>query len=60
METTSIVVPVGVEGRRNRKWSNDLKAQIAVETLVPGGTVTAVSWRHGMLRTICRHGERWR
>ena len=34
--------------RRNRKWPEELKAEIVAETLRPGATVNAVAARHGL------------
>ncbi|QEW20352.1 IS2 repressor TnpA [Marinibacterium anthonyi] len=34
--------------RRNRKWPDELKAEIVAETLRPGATVNAVAARHGL------------
>jgi transposase len=35
-------------GRRNRKWPDELKAEVVAETLRPGATVNAVAARHGV------------
>jgi len=34
--------------RRNRKWPDELKAEIVAETLRPGATVNEVAARHGL------------
>lgn len=34
--------------RRNRKWPDELKAEVVAETLRPGATVNAVAARHGV------------
>lgn len=34
--------------RRNRKWPEELKAEVVAETLRPGATVNAVAARHGV------------
>jgi transposase len=64
METMLEVLPVCGRGRRNRKWPDELKARIVAETLVPGATVNAVAWRHGVpanhlssWRTLARNGR---
>jgi len=64
METTLEVLPVGSRGHRNRKWPDELKAQIVAETPVPGTTVDAVAQRHGVpanhlssWRTLARAGR---
>ncbi|MCA0138667.1 transposase [Pseudosulfitobacter pseudonitzschiae] len=64
METTLEVLPVGGRGRRNRKWSDELKARIVAETLVPGSSGNAVVRRHGVpanhlssWRTFARTGQ---
>lgn len=64
MEDTLEFLPNGSRGRRNRKWPDELKAQIVAETLVPGATVSAVADRHGLpsnhvssWRTLARKGK---
>lgn len=51
-------------GMRGRKWSNETKARIVAETLVPGATVNEVAARHGLKanhlsswRTMARQGK---
>ena len=34
--------------RRNRKWPDEVKAEVVAETLHPGATVNAVAARHGV------------
>ena len=57
METTLEVLPVGGRGRRNRKWPDEVKARIVVETLTPGISVNAVARRH---RVPANHVSAWR
>ncbi len=37
--------------RRNRKWPDELKAEVVAETLRPGATINAVAARHGVAAT---------
>lgn len=57
MESTWEVLPVGGRGRRNRKWSDDLKGRIVAETLKPAATVAEVARRHGV---PANHVSSWR
>ena len=64
MEATLEVLPVGGRGRRNRKWPDEVKAQIVSETLRPGATVREVALRHGLQpnhlsawRSLARKGK---
>ena len=48
MEAGIEVLPVGGRSRRNRKWPDEVKAQIVAETLKPGVAVNDIARRHGV------------
>ena len=57
MEAGIEVLPVGGRSRRNRKWPDEVKAQIVAETLKPGVTVNDVARRYGV---PANHVSSWR
>jgi transposase len=57
MEAGIEVLPVGGRSRRNRKWPDEVKAQIVAETLKPGVAVNDIARRHGV---PANHVSSWR
>ena len=57
MDATLEVLTEDGGRRRNRKWSDVVKARIVAETLRPGATVAAVALRHGVK---ANHVSAWR
>lgn len=61
MESTLEVLTTRKSGREfHRHWPDEVKAQIVSESLRPGVMVNEVAERHGLSRTTCPPGERWR
>jgi transposase len=64
MESGLEFLPFDGRSRRNRKWSDEIKARIVSESLLPSVTVKEVARRHGVPanhvssgRTLARKGR---